>query len=720
MAKKKNKTAQRGAATTKNRGPEVDGAASSPEAADSTPSRGVEGRLVAGMVGALALAAAAAAYLLYAYVQKHLDPDFESICALSATFDCDKLNLSAWGKIGGVPITVFAIPTYGALAFLAWRSRAADAVGRGALLALLGGSALSVLYGAVLLFVMVSQEGVYCPFCLVMDAMMVATLTLAVLAWRRMGPGQTDLLPALARGTGVGLAVLVLPLGYHLSSLDSYEKQTVQQADEGVDLSEAAPALQLNAEGGGGERAKKIDEKNYYIPIQDDDAVYGPADAKVTIVEFADFQCGYCKKLFYSLKPIKEKYKGQSVRFVFKHFPMNTSCNSSIKNNRHRYACKASIAAECARRQDRFWPMHDLLFKNQHKLKEKDLAYYAGEVGLDMGAFGSCMRSPEALAAIRSDITTFDQTEISKGTPRTFINGRFFRGVLPQSTLEHIIEQELGRRAPGEKPQRAATAPPTTVKPTEAPAQVKVDYGRPYWIDSFEASVDASGRALSQVSASPANATWYEAKAACEKAGKRLCTTYEWVSACQSAAAVDDDQTASYADDYVEGNQFPYADWYEARWCRDSQEDKRDAAGKVTAQGSAGPTGEKPRCATPSGIFDLGGNVAEWAGATEDLAVLLGGDYRSKDKTGCFRPNSTFGPGHKNDRIGFRCCSDKPVGSTGAPIASVAPKSMLGRKLPPFSGKTLEGDDFDSSSLKGQVTYLSFYASWCSPCRREL
>lgn len=109
----------------------------------------------------------------------------------------------------------------------------------------------------------------------------------------------------------------------------------------------------------------------------------GRADAPVTIVEFSDYQCPFCRRHFASTVPqLKTDYIDPGkVRYVFVDNPLPS----------HRYAADAAEAAHCAGDQDKYWEMHDHLFENQHRITPDNLTTFAQEVGLDTKAFTACM-----------------------------------------------------------------------------------------------------------------------------------------------------------------------------------------------------------------------------------------------------------------------------------------------------------------------------------------
>ena len=118
----------------------------------------------------------------------------------------------------------------------------------------------------------------------------------------------------------------------------------------------------------------------------------GGKNALVTIVEFSDFQCPYCKRVVDTLKKINETYKDQ-VRVVFKHNPLPF----------HKDAPLASQAAIAAGAQGKFWEMHDKLFANMRALKRDNLEKYAAELGLDMARFKTDIDSDATKAMVKED-----------------------------------------------------------------------------------------------------------------------------------------------------------------------------------------------------------------------------------------------------------------------------------------------------------------------------
>ncbi len=160
----------------------------------------------------------------------------------------------------------------------------------------------------------------------------------------------------------------------------------------------------------------------------------GPVAAPVTLVEFTDFHCPFCKQVQRTLDQLLAKYDGK-VKLVYRDFPIDQL---------HPQARRAHEAARCAHEQGKFWPYHDLLYANAPKASPDDLKQYAGEVGLDLPAFEQCLGSRKYQAAIQTDIDEGSRAGVT-GTPAFFINGRLLSGAQPLDSFVPLIEQELAR-----------------------------------------------------------------------------------------------------------------------------------------------------------------------------------------------------------------------------------------------------------------------------------
>ena len=162
----------------------------------------------------------------------------------------------------------------------------------------------------------------------------------------------------------------------------------------------------------------------------------GPANAPVTIVEFSDFECPFCRALFPTLERIEADYKDK-LRVVYLQFPLATI---------HPHARKASEASLCAYEQGKFWEIHDAMFNDQQNLTVEDLKQKAAKLSLDTAKFNSCLDSDKYSAEIQSDMEEGVRVGIS-GTPALFINGRLLVGAQPYGDIQKIIEDELRRSA---------------------------------------------------------------------------------------------------------------------------------------------------------------------------------------------------------------------------------------------------------------------------------
>lgn len=157
----------------------------------------------------------------------------------------------------------------------------------------------------------------------------------------------------------------------------------------------------------------------------------GPADAKVTIVEFSDFECPFCSRGKAVMDEVLKKYEGK-VRLVFRQYPLSF----------HSHAKKAAEAALCADAQGKFWPMHDALFADQKGLEISALKRKARALSLDDAAFASCLDGGSKAEAVAEDMAAAQKVGVT-GTPAFFINGVMLSGAMPFEEFERIIDAEL-------------------------------------------------------------------------------------------------------------------------------------------------------------------------------------------------------------------------------------------------------------------------------------
>ena len=159
----------------------------------------------------------------------------------------------------------------------------------------------------------------------------------------------------------------------------------------------------------------------------------GDKNAKVTLVEFSDFQCPFCAKGATLIKQIKKKY-GDKVKVVFKNFPLPF----------HKHAQVAAEASLCANEQGQklFWKLHDHMFENQNLLKKEDLINSAGKLGLKKGPFQKCLEAGRYTAQVKADMEDGKAVGV-KSTPTFFVNGKMVTGAQPIKVFTDLTDEDL-------------------------------------------------------------------------------------------------------------------------------------------------------------------------------------------------------------------------------------------------------------------------------------
>lgn len=369
------------------------------------------------------------------------DASYTSFCNVGGAVNCDAVLGSRWSTFLGVPVSLWGVVLFVAGAIAAFPGAFAGVAGGLADLVLIGLASWSLGFALVLAAVAFGVLQHACLFCLALDTIIVAWCVAVLPLVRNFAASPRVPLPRrrpAAYAVAGGALVLAIATGTIAA---------IRAPDEGPTTLAAI-------------RAQEPDFFRFYtgLPVIPAAEIVGagtnakgPADAPVTIVEFSDFECPACGAAYRDLHALTAA--NPNVRLVFRHYPLDSSCNPQMQRALHPDACRAAAAAECAGRQDRFWPYHDRLFENQRTLDRDSLFRYAREVGLDIAAFRTCLDDPATMARIREDVATGEKLGVDS-TPTIFINGRRVSGALDPRyyAMALVIEQDTKGRGAGAPP----------------------------------------------------------------------------------------------------------------------------------------------------------------------------------------------------------------------------------------------------------------------------
>ena len=166
------------------------------------------------------------------------------------------------------------------------------------------------------------------------------------------------------------------------------------------------------------------DVSRLLLPIRPSDHVHGPEDALYTLVEYGDYECPDCGRLYVILRDLQKEMPSR-LRTVYRHYP---------RSGVHPHAQQAAEAAEAAGTQDKFWEMHTLLFERQQDLRTKDLNRYAEQLALDVERFRHELKNETYRERVRADFMAGVQNGVY-GTPGLFLNGVRYDGQWDRESL---------------------------------------------------------------------------------------------------------------------------------------------------------------------------------------------------------------------------------------------------------------------------------------------
>lgn len=387
-------------------------------------------------------------YLLVSHTRlKFGIQDEASLCSLGKFADCDMVNSSSYSEVFGLPVAALGALFYGFLFLLAIlappKSKGFPFFQRTVLgLSTLGFTVNFLYFDIVQLFILKSV----CLFCATTHVISLIHVFAVV---RTQSAGRflktfreilktpqtykkNSVSPSRWKWGVCGFVVFAALVGF----VPRYFKSNAMGYDHLREETDKAIAEFAKARG-------------HKMEVEMHNGTFGNRNAKVQIVAFSDFECPFCRKAAFTLHTALAPFKDR-VHFVFKHFPLNATCNPRLQYQMHAHACNLASLAICAQKKGKFWDFHDYVFL---KLPEEAFKESWEKVRKDLGnvftppEIEACLQNPRIAEAISEDVQAGVTAKI-RGTPAIFINGKSLTVPLTIDSLRRLIELEEKASAP--------------------------------------------------------------------------------------------------------------------------------------------------------------------------------------------------------------------------------------------------------------------------------
>jgi len=366
--------------------------------------------------------------------------EFSSFCAISDTVNCDIVNASSYSEFLGAPIAWWGTIYYGLLAamcfFGAFSKRERRATVSMAWFMALSG----IPYVLFLFYVSWTVLGVFCIECIGMYAasfiaaiglffalrMRLKGIPAYILNYFRALVGKSH---ELGFDPKIWTHLIIVAVIYGIAWLGIAVYQTKGMAGFGkVDVDKEAQAFYTQA-------VQPIEISPHW-------AVWGNPAAKVKLIEFSEFQCPFCRRASFTVKPFLQQFR-KDVALYFVNFPLDSSCNPLLDQPMHPNSCYFAKAAICANKMGNFWDYQEALFLNQKGLnKKKALDIAQNDFGWDRAAFQQCISSEETEMELKAEIQAGLDLK-TRGTPSFYLNGRHIRNWVNKKFMQTIVGKEI-------------------------------------------------------------------------------------------------------------------------------------------------------------------------------------------------------------------------------------------------------------------------------------